>query len=135
MTALTKAAARVTGWALLQALAYLAVFEAGKAAWAAVHGWQSDLGRGILWLYAFWAFVGSALVANMVLETWRFGSSPRGSSAVWVAALVPLVVLTAPSASSAPRAVALVWFGVAVAIGAREGLGRLALGSRSFASG
>ena len=135
MSDLAKAAARVTGWTLLQALAYLAVFEAGKAAWAAVHGWQGDLGRGVLWLYAFWAFVGLALVANAVLETRRFGSSPRGRFVVWATALVPLAVLTAPSASSAPLAVALVWLGVAVAIGAREGLVRLALGSRSFASG
>ena len=135
MSDLAKAAVRVSVWALLQALAYLAVFEVGKATWAAVYGWQSDLGRGVLWVYALWTFAALALVGNAVLESRRFGPSFRSRLAVWGAVLVPLAVLTVPSASSVPLAVALVWLCVAVAVVAREGLGRLALGHRSFASG
>lgn len=129
-----NAIARAVGWTLVQVAAYLAVFMAGQAVWAAVRDWDSDIARGILWWYAFWLFVGLALVANAVLEIERFGTTVPRRVAVWGVALVPLAVLTAPSASSSPFGVLLVWLCAVVAVGTREGLRRLMPGARSLAS-
>ena|GEM_PF-6543217 len=134
MSDLPKTVARVIGWTALQALVYLAVFEAGRAAWAAVHGWQGDTGRGLLWWSAFWLFGALALVANAILDRARFGSARTMRRVVWAVALVPLAVLTGPAASSVPRAVLLVWLAAVAAVAVREGPGRLARGPRSSAS-
>ena len=129
-----KAAARAAGWTILQALTYLAVFEAGKAMWAAASGWHGDLRRGVLWWYAFWLFVGFGLAANAALATKRLGSSLPKRLAVWSGALLPLVVFTLPSVGSVPLAVVLVWGCAVVAVAVREGLGRFAQRPRLFAS-
>ena len=101
--------------------------------WAVVHGWQPDVGRGILWWHAFWSFVGLSLIANAVLESGRFGASFLQRLVVWLVALVPLVVITLSSAPYVPLAVMLVWVGVAVAVASREGFGRSASNLRSLA--
>ena len=41
----------------------MTMFEATKAAWGAVEGWNGDVGRGLLWQVGFWLCGGFALVA------------------------------------------------------------------------
>ena len=130
-----KSVARAAGWTLFQAVLYLAVSELEKATWAAVYGWHNELGRGILWWYAFLFFVGLALVANVTLGSRRFGSRLPKRLAVWSAALLPLALFTLPSLSSGPVAVALIYVSVAAAVASREWFGRLASPPRSLASG
>lgn len=123
------------GWTLLQALVYFVVFELGKAGYSAFRDWRPDIGRGILWWYAFLLFVGLALAANAVLTNQRLNSSARRRLAVWAVALLPLGAFTLTSASSVPLAVLLVWICVAASVAVRETLGIPALRRRSLASG
>jgi hypothetical protein len=132
---LVKAAARVVGWTLLQALVFLAVFEAGKAVWDAAHGWRGDVGRGVTWSLYFRLFVGLALVANAAFAASRAGTALPRRVAVWSVAVLVLVAFTLPSWSALPLAVPFVHGCALVAVIVREGLGRLALRPRSVASG
>ena len=121
-----EALGRAVGWTLLQGVVYVTVFEAAKAAWGAVEGWNGDVGRGLLWQVGFWLWVGLSFVANAVLARERVRQVPRRRLAVWLTALLGIGLCTLPSLASTPLAVGLIWCCAAVSVGVREGLGRLA---------
>ena len=127
--------AHAVGWTLLQAVVCFAVFELSKAGYSAVREWRPDIGRGILWWYAFLFFVALALAANVALTNHRFSSTAARRLAVWAVALIPLAAFTLTSVSAAPLAVLLVWICALASVATREGLGLTALRRRSFASG
>ena len=130
-----KTIARIIGWTLLQAVVVVLCFEIGKAAVSAVHDWRPNIGRGILWLYYLGGFVGLALVANIVLETWHVGNQLWKRLAVWCVVLVLLVVYTLPSWSSLPLAVPFIHACAVVAMAVREFAAHLTLVHRQVASG
>ena len=121
-----EALGRAVGWTLLQGVVYVTVFEAAKAAWGAVEGWNGDVGRGLLWQVGFWLWVGLSFVANAVLARERVRQVPRRRLAVWLTALLGIGLCTLPSLASTPLAVGLIWCCAAVSVGVREGPGRLA---------
>lgn len=129
-TRIIKSALRVIGWTLLQALAYLVVFEAGKLAWIEYNGgWRSDLARGGMWWFAFQLFTFSAAIANACLLSETLRSKPLRRAMVWSFALVPVLWLTRPSWTwdPTPLSAVLVLTCSVSAIATRELSGGLAL--------